>query len=247
VKHYRNVRWMGVLAALCAVQLACGERQDAQYGQAGAGDTGLLQEQGQQVQLTGCVERGVIPGSFMLTSVRMDGQQAATGDLRPLPGMTDEQGRPIGRDQQAEGPGAAARGTSGMTDAEGRPMGHGQPDQFGGEQAIHDTYTLRAVDGTNLGEYVGQRVAVEGRLIRNQAHDGRDVGTTGTTGTDDHAAAGTTQEPGTTAGQPGTGMAAAGAAMPMQQLAAEHIEVVDGACGTGGEAEIGGGEGPQRP
>jgi hypothetical protein len=240
VKHYRNVRWMGVLAALCAVQLGCGERQDARYGQAGAGDTGLLQEQGQQVQLTGCVERGVIPGSFMLTSVRMDGQQAATVDPRPLPGMTDEQGRPIGRDQQAEGPGAAARGTSGMTDTEGRPMGQGQPGQFGGQQPVHDTYTLRAVDGTNLGEYIGQRVAVEGRLIQNQANDGRDMGATGTTGAGDQAGTGPAQEP-------GTGMAAAGASMPMQQLAAEHIEIVDGACGTGGEAEIGGGEAPRRP
>jgi hypothetical protein len=237
VKHYRNVRWVGVLAAVCAVQLACGERQDARYGQ-GGDDAGVLGDQGQQVQLTGCVERGVIPGSFMLTSVRMDGQQAAAGDLRPLPGMTDEQGRPIGRDQQAGAD--AARGTSGMTDAEGGPMGQGQPGQFGGEQPVHDTYTLRAVDGRNLGEYVGQRVAVEGRFVTNQAHDGRDRGATGTTGAGDQAATGEAQEP-------GTGMAAAGASMPMQQLAAEHIEIVDGACGTGGEAETGGGDGPRRP
>jgi hypothetical protein len=214
VKHLRNVRWMGALAAVCAVQLACGGGEDARYGQGAANDTGLFDETTQQVQLTGCVERGVIPGSYTLTAVRTDGQGLGLGETRGTTGATTE----------------GSESAWGDTDV--HPQG-------GAPYATSDSYTLRAVDGTNLGDLVGQRVRVEGRFETNQAYDD---GMTGTSGASRQPA---DPNVGMDVERPGGSVTGAGAAMPVQQLAAENIERVDGTCGSS-ETEIGGDPEPVR-
>ena len=204
--QYRTARWMGVLAAVCAVQLACGRAEDARYGMADTDQPGMFERDDRRIQVTGCVERGVIPSSFMLTSATV----AGTG---------------------TEG----AVGTTGIA-GEREAVEPAEPAMDGAES---DVFTLRALDGRNLGQYVGQRVSVEGTLIRSQAYEGETAGTTGMAPHGDTAAAGTDT--------PGTMAPAAGASMPTHQLAADTIQVVDAVCGTGGEAEIGGGDAPRQP
>ena len=90
------------------------------------------------MHLTGCVERGVIPGTFMLTQVHMADTGAAAEGTEP--------GRPPG--------------TSGATS--GRPMTAERPDAHA---APADRYTLRSLErGSDLGKFVGKRVAITGRL-----------------------------------------------------------------------------------
>jgi hypothetical protein len=149
------------------------------------------------LQLTGCVERGVIPGSFMLTQVRM-ADTAAQGT---------EPGRPPG--------------TSGTSND--RPMTGERPD---GHAVPADRCTLRSLErGTDLGEFVGKRVAITGRLTADRDQTGL-----GARGTADGQASG--DDTPTRSDRPG-GTSAGGATAAtanIRQLDAETIRTVAGTC-----------------
>ena len=192
-----------VTTILAAVVLAWSGRVAAATGQDQASRP--AQERGNNsahpaVHLTGCVERGVIPGSFMLTQVRLVGTDAAAGGTEP----------------------ARPPGTSGTSN--GRATTGGRPDAHA---VLADRYTLRSLErGTDLGELVGKRVAITGRLTadRDQTGLGRRGGTAeGQTGTDDTR---------TRSDRPG-GTSAGGetaAAANIRQLDAETIRTVAGTC-----------------
>ena len=152
------------------------------------------------MHLTGCIEPGVIAGSFMLTQVDVIGTDAGAGS-------TSSNGSP---------------GTSGRTDD--RAMAGGRADAH----AAAPTYTVRSLErGTDLRKYVGKRVAVIGRLTADRDQTG--LGTRGTTGNDAGSGAGhdTTRSdrPGGTAAA-----GAAAAAANIRQLDADSIRAVAGTC-----------------
>jgi hypothetical protein len=152
------------------------------------------------MHLTGCVERGVIPGSFMLTQVRIMGTDAAaraTESVRP-PGTS---------------------GTSnGRTTTGGGPDAHDVP---------ADRYTLRSLErGTDLGEFVGKRVAITGRLTADRDQTG--LGTRGGTADGQKGA----DDTHTRSDRPG-GTSAGGdtaAIANIRQLDAATIRTVAGTC-----------------
>jgi hypothetical protein len=151
------------------------------------------------MHLTGCIERGVIPGSFMLTQVDVAGTDGAASTI----------------------PGGSP-GTSGQADD--RVLAGNRTDA---DIATTPTYTLRSLErGTDLGKYIGKRVAVTGRLTADRDQTG--LGTRGTTGSEPSGAADDTLR----SERPG-GTAAAGA-MPapaqVRQLDAQSIRTVAGTC-----------------
>jgi hypothetical protein len=151
------------------------------------------------LHLTGCVERGVIPGSFMLTQVNIAGTDAPARGTGP--------GRPPG--------------TSGTSND--RPMAGERPDAHA---VPADRYTLRSLErGTDLGEFVGKRVAITGRLTADRDQTGLGKrGTAGARASADDTATRSDRPGGTSAG------GATAAAANIRQLDAETIRSVAGTC-----------------
>jgi hypothetical protein len=152
------------------------------------------------MHLTGCIERGVIPGSFMLTQVDVAGTDGAASTI----------------------PGGSP-GTSGQADD--RALAGNRTDA---DITTTPTYTLRSLErGTDLGKYIGKRVTVTGRLTADRDQTG--LGTRGTTSGEQAGAAGDdklrSERPGATAT-----VGAAPAAANVRQLDAETIRVVAGTC-----------------
>jgi hypothetical protein len=152
------------------------------------------------MHITGCIERGVIAGSFVLTQVEVAGTKAGAGSTVP-----------------GESPGT---------------RGHADDRAMAGERAdAHAvparTYTLRSLErGSDLGQYIGKRVAVTGRLTADRDQTG--LGTRGTTGGE----ASSTPNDTTRSDRPG-GTSAAGAAAAaanVRQLDADSIRAVAGTC-----------------
>jgi hypothetical protein len=196
----RNGSLMVASMLIAAAACACSGRDGGAGGQDDATSRPAQEQRDENaahptMHLTGCVERGVIPGSFMLTQVRTAATDAGTGN--PVPG-----GSP---------------GTSGQSDdratAGGRSDAHAVP---------ADRYTLRSLArGTDLGKFVGKRVAITGRL---------------TAGSDQTAldARGTATPEGTPTrnDRPG-GTSAEGAEVPaanVRQLDADSIRTVADTC-----------------
>jgi hypothetical protein len=153
------------------------------------------------MHVTGCIERGVIPGSFMLTQVDVAGTDAAAGTTTP----------------------GGSPGTSGQADdramAGERVDAHAAPAQ---------TYTLRSLErGTDLDKYIGKRVAVTGRLTADR--DQRGLGTRGTTGDAKNKAAGGTTSSDRPGATPAAATNAAAAAN-IRQLDADSIRTIAGTC-----------------
>jgi hypothetical protein len=157
------------------------------------------------MHVTGCIERGTIAGSFVLTQVDVAGTDAGAGSTIP----------------------GGSRGTSGQADdramAGERADAHAVPAR---------TYTLRSLErGSDLGQYVGKRVAVTGRLTADRDQTG--LGTRGTTGGEASAPRDET----TRSDRPG-GTSAAGAAAStanVRQLDADSIRSVAGTCTPAGD------------
>jgi hypothetical protein len=152
------------------------------------------------MHLTGCIERGVIPGSFMLTQVDVAGTDRAASTI----------------------PGGSP-GTSGQADD--RKLAGNRTDA---DITTTPTYTLRSLErGTDLGKYIGKRVTVTGRLTADRDQTG--LGTRGTTSGEQAGAAGDdklrSERPGATAAAGATPAAA-----NVRQLDAESIRVVAGTC-----------------
>ena len=163
------------------------------------------------MHVTGCIEPGVIAGTFMLTQVDVGGTEAST------------------------------EGGAGSTSPGASPATNGQADDraMPGERAdahaaAAPTYTVRSLErGTDLRKYVGKRVAVIGRLTADRDQTG--LGTRGTTGIDASSGAGHDT---TRSDRPG-GTAAAGAAAAaanIRQLDADSIRMVAGTCAPAGRA-----------
>jgi hypothetical protein len=159
------------------------------------------------MHITGCIEPGVIAGTFMLTQVDVAGTDAGAGSTIP----------------------GGSPGTSGQADD--RAMAGERADAH---TAPAVTYTVRSLErGTDLRKYVGQRVAVIGRLTADRDQTG--LGTRGTSGRESSPGAG--QET-TRSDRPG-GTAAAGpvaAAANIRQLDADSIRTVAGTCTPAGGA-----------
>jgi hypothetical protein len=152
------------------------------------------------MHLTGCIERGVIPGSFMLTRVDVAGTDGAASTI----------------------PGGSP-GTSGQADD--RALAGNRTDA---DITTTPTYTLRSLErGTDLGKYIGKRVTVTGRLTADRDQTG--LGTRGTTSGEQAGAAGDdklrSERPDATAAARATPAAA-----KVRQLDAESIRVVAGTC-----------------
>jgi hypothetical protein len=192
--------------ALSAVGCGRGEGQADAHHQASAAQAGR-DAHGERaadtahptMRVTGCIERGVIPGSFMLTQVDVAGTDGAASTI----------------------PGGSP-GTSGQADD--RALAGNRTDA---DIATTPTYTLRSLErGTDLGKYIGKRVAVTGRLTADRDQTG--LGTRGTTGSEPSGAA----DDKLRSERPG-GTAAAGA-MPapaqVRQLDAQSIRTVAGTC-----------------
>jgi hypothetical protein len=190
-------------AFLAAVVWACSGHVAAARGQDEATSRPAQERGGDNaahptMHLTGCVERGVIPGSFMLTQVRVAGTDGVAGGT--------ETGRPPG--------------TSGTSD--GRSMAGERPDAHA---VPADRYTLRSLErGTDLGEFVGKRVAITGRLTADRDQTG--LGARGTDGqvSGDDTPTRSDRPGGTSAG------GATAAAANIRQLDAETIRSVAGTC-----------------
>jgi hypothetical protein len=183
---------LAIVVALAAVQLACGRTSseskatDADAGSIPGGDA----VQSADVDVTGCVERGAIPGSFVLTHASPESGGGASGSA---------------------GAGSDA------------------------------TYTVMAGDGSDLGRFVGKRVAVKGRFAVVGDPSGRGTGPTGTSGAD--APPGTPGVPGSRGSSPGTtgsgasaatgdsAAATAGpAAVPTRQMTAVRVREIADTC-----------------
>jgi hypothetical protein len=188
--------------ALAAVQLACGgtsPESRSPEGDAGSSPGGDA-IQSADVSVTGCMERGAIPGSFVLTHASTESQGGSEGTS-----------------------GTAAGGA-----------GH----------AAGESYTVMAGDGSDLGRFVGKRVAVTGRFAVVGDQSGRGTGATGTTGaTGADAPPGTPGVPGSRASSPGvTGSGASAAAadsaaatagpaaVPSRQMTAIGVREIEGSC-----------------
>jgi hypothetical protein len=193
-------------AALVAVaaQVACGtsDRQAQGEGQApAAAATGAVDPTAEmRVNLTGCMERGTIPGSFVLTHASTEGN-----------GQTE--------------------GATGTTGTEGATAETG---------TVTRTYTVRSEDGTDLGKYVGKRVALSGRFATVGDQSG--TGMSGTVATPGVAPGvpGVPGSRGSTPGTVGSGADASGADstaatvgpsfVPTRQVAARDVREVSGTC-----------------
>lgn len=154
----------------------------------------------QTLHLIGCIERGVIPGSFMLTQVDVAGTDGAAASTIP----------------------GGSPGTSGQADD--RAMAGNRTDA---DISTTQTYTLRSLErGTDLGKYIGKRVAVTGRLTADRNQTG--LGTRGTTGSEPSGAADDklrSERPGATAAAGATP-----ATVQVRQLDAQSIRTVAGTC-----------------
>ena len=207
-----NKRRRGALATLvaaCALTVACDRSGTADMGEqanaAGAARPADGVPPGNAahptMRLTGCIERGVIPGSFMLTQVDVAGTDGTAATTIP----------------------GGSPGTSGQADD--RALAGNRTDT---DMATAQTYTLRSLEhGTDLGQFLGKRVTVTGRLTADRDQTG--LGTRGTTGAEQ---SGTPGDDKLRSERPG-GTAAAGAAPAaanVRQLDAHSIRAVAGTC-----------------
>src|SRR4051812_21509787 len=153
------------------------------------------------MHITGCIEPGVIAGTFMLTQVEGAGTDADAGSTVPggSPGASGQAHDPANTGERADAHTAAAA-----------------------------TYTIRSLErGTDLDKYAGKRVAVIGRLTADRDQTG--LGTRGTTGHESNPGAG--QETTRSDRPGGTAAAGATAAIAnIRQLDADSIRTVAGAC-----------------
>jgi hypothetical protein len=203
-------RCLIAIVAICALSAVACDRGEADAGarpQANASraerptDTAPMSDGARPtMHLTGCIERGVIPGSFMLTQVDVAGTDGAASTI----------------------PGGSP-GTSGQADD--RALAGNRTDA---DITTTPTYTLRSLErGTDLGKYIGKRVTVTGRLTADRDQTG--LGTRGTTSGEQAGAAGDdklrSERPGATAAAGATPAAA-----KVRQLDAESIRVVAGTC-----------------
>jgi hypothetical protein len=200
----RRAGWVTAVAVAVAAQVACGtsdrqaETEDQSPAAAAADAVNPTAEV--RVNLTGCMERGTIPGSFVLTHASTEG----TG--------------------QTEGATGTA-GTEGATAATG---------------TVTTTYTVRSEDGTDLGKYVGKRVALSGRFATVGDQSG--TGTSGTAASPGVAPGvpGVPGSRGSTPGTVGSGADASGSdstaatagpnVVPTRQVAARDVREVSGTC-----------------
>ena len=202
-------RGRALLVAVCAVSAAaCGRGETVARVPGSAGSAQAQREVKQPrsdnpahptMQVTGCIERGVIGGSFVLTQVDGSGSGAPVG--------TGPNEVPEAEQICRNAPGVAGNG-----DAHNTPAA---------------TYTLRSLDrGSDLGKFVGNRVAVAGRLTADRDQTG--LGTRGTSGEDAQAA---DKDMARSDGPGGTAAAGPVAANAnVRQLDADDIRPVAGTC-----------------
>lgn len=163
----------------------------------------------QRVELTGCLSRGTIPGSFVLDTTGSDNGSSAVGTSGS------------GSDRHtADATGNGAR------------------------------YTIFSLEGRNLDAYVGKRVSVAGRFAaatdRNAGGPDASRGSTGNAGGPGVGDNGQMPVPVPQHGDSGA-TAASGAAsaqrdmsgIPVRQVNADNVRVVQDSCGAGADQRTG--------